>query len=374
MEIYGFVQAEAFVDFRRNDPNWYDTNRPSKLPAFANEFGQDGHFYLSPRQTRFGVNDILPTAAGDVHSNFEFDMLGTGSSAGQTTIRLRHAWGQWKQLGAGQTFSQFMDADIYPNRLDSWGPNGMPTSRNPQVFWEPYREGNSNMRVALENPGVASDGGIFADRIELQHVTPRFTIPDITGHYRCAESWGYIQISGVVLRVAYDDLAPQNGRNLSGHVWGGGANVSSNIYAGPDDVFRLLVLYGRDIENYLNDAPVDVGVKLNPGDPTRPIIGDPLPVVSMVAYLDHTWNETWATTVGYSMVNVSNSNGEPPSAFRLGQYATANVRYLPVQNVAIGAEFQWAQRRNFSDHWTANDFRLDFSFKYTFSYKLGGKP
>ena len=28
LEIYGFGQADSIVDFKVNDPNWYDVNRP----------------------------------------------------------------------------------------------------------------------------------------------------------------------------------------------------------------------------------------------------------------------------------------------------------------------------------------------------------
>src|SRR4249920_1120305 len=55
LEIYGFGQADAIADFKTNNPDWYDTARPSRLPAFAGQFGQDGHFYLSARQSRLGV-------------------------------------------------------------------------------------------------------------------------------------------------------------------------------------------------------------------------------------------------------------------------------------------------------------------------------
>ena len=139
LEIYGFGQADAIADFKQNNPDWYDVNRPSRLPNVANQFGQDGHFYLSARQSRLGVKGEIPTADGAVKGQFEFDMFGVGGDAGQTTIRLRHAWGQWKQVGAGQTNSQFMDVDVFPNVLDYWGPNGMLFFRNVQVFWEPYR-------------------------------------------------------------------------------------------------------------------------------------------------------------------------------------------------------------------------------------------
>ncbi|HUK34707.1 MAG TPA: DcaP family trimeric outer membrane transporter, partial [Vicinamibacterales bacterium] len=152
LTIYGFGQADSIVDFKQNNPDWYDVNRPSKLPSFTDEFGQDGHFYLSPRQSRFGAKGVLPTSNGDVTAVFEFDMFGVGVDAGQTTIRLRHAYGQWKQIGAGQTNSQFMDVDVFPNVLDYWGPNGMLFFRNTQVFWQFYKNGDSNATVAIENP------------------------------------------------------------------------------------------------------------------------------------------------------------------------------------------------------------------------------
>src|SRR5437867_6810924 len=91
LEIYGFGQADAIPDFRRNNPDWFDVNRPSKLPSFAGEFGDNGHFYLSPRQSRFGAKGVLPTSEGDVSATCEFDMFGVGRDAGLTTIRLRHA-------------------------------------------------------------------------------------------------------------------------------------------------------------------------------------------------------------------------------------------------------------------------------------------
>ena len=49
-EIYGFGQADAIADFNQNNPDWYNTVRPSRLPKYENEFGQDGHFYLSTRK------------------------------------------------------------------------------------------------------------------------------------------------------------------------------------------------------------------------------------------------------------------------------------------------------------------------------------
>jgi len=34
-EVYGFAMLDAGYDFKSNDPNWFDTVRPTKLPSFG---------------------------------------------------------------------------------------------------------------------------------------------------------------------------------------------------------------------------------------------------------------------------------------------------------------------------------------------------
>jgi hypothetical protein len=372
LEIYGFGMADAIADFGQNNPDWFDVIRPTKLPNAPKQFGEDGHFYLSPRQSRFGVKGSLPTSDGTVTGQFEFDMFGVGKDAGLTTIRLRHAWGQWKQIGGGQTNSQFMDVDVFPNSLEYWGPNGMLFVRNPQIFYEVFRDGDSNARIAIEAPGASGDAGLVADRIELQNVKPRFPMPDFTGHYRSAQKWGYVQVGGALRYIGYDDLLPNDQFDLSGHVWGWGVSVSSNIKPTPNDVLRVQLIEGAGIENFFNDSPVDVGVKSNPGNAVTPILGEALGDFGLVLFLDHSWNAQFTSAVGYSRIDVSNSNGQAPNAFKVGQYALGNLLYAPVPSVLLGGELQWGRRENFSDGFASNDFRIQFSVKYSFGVKVGG--
>jgi len=372
LEIYGFGQADAIVDFDQNNPDWYDVLRPSRLPAFHHEFGRDGHFYLSPRQSRFGARGELPTDHGPVKGVFEFDMFGVGAFAGETTIRLRHAWGQYRQVGGGITNSQFMDVDVFPNILDYWGPNGMLFFRNTQVFWEPYVNGDSNVRVAIENPGASGDAGRLANRVELQNVVGRFPAPDVTGHYRMGRGWGYVQVGGALRYIAWDDLL-RDQFDLNGHVWGWGISVSSNVKPTSNDVLRLQVIYGKGVENYFNDAPIDVGAERNPGDPRTPVTGEALQDVGVSAYLDHAWNSRWSSAIGYASVNIENSDLQVPAAFHEGEYASANLLWTPVTNVMMGGELQWIHRENFSDGFDVSDRRLQFSFKYSFSAKVTGE-
>jgi hypothetical protein len=372
LEVYGFGQADAIADFKQNDPNWYDVNRPTKLPSFDKQFGEDGRFYLSPRQSRLGVKGELPTSDGNVKGQFEFDMFGVGRDAGLTTIRLRHAWGQWKQFGAGQTNSQFMDVDVFPNIVDYWGPNGMLFFRNTQVFYEFKNDDKFQGAVAIEAPGASGDAGVYSDRVELQSVKPRFPLPDFTGHLRFKGKSGYLQVGGIVRKISYDDTLPNDQFNLNGSVTGWGLSISSNVNATKSDVLRLQYVYGHGIQNYFNDAPVDVGIKNNPGNLATPVIGEALPVTGLVLFIDHNWNEKLSSSAGYSLVNVTNSDAQKPDAYHKGQYVVFNVLSTPVKNVMMGGEFQWAHRENNSDGFKSDDVRLQFTFKYSFGMKFGG--
>jgi len=372
VEVYGFGMGDAIADFKQNNPDWYDSERPSKLPKVANEFGQDGHFYLSARQSRFGVRGTIPTSNGDIKAVFEFDLYGTGKDAGLTTMRVRHAYGQWKNIGAGQTNTQFMDADVFPNTIEYWGPPGMMFVRLPQVFYQFFQDGDSNATVSIENPGSSGDAGVFADRVELQNVRGRYPYPDFAGHYRHGDKWGHVQVSAVLRYIGYDDLLPNDAFDLNGHVWGGGISGSGVIKATPDDTLRLQATWGRGIANYFNDTPIDVAAKSNPGNPVTPVVGEALKVFGMTAYLDHNWNKEWSTAAGYSRVDFTNSDLQTANAYKSGEYASFNLLYAPAANVLMGGEFQWGHRENNSDGFSVNDYRIQVSFKYSFSAKIGG--
>src|SRR4030095_8635772 len=111
----------------------------------------------------------------------------------------------------------------------------------------------------------------------------------------------------------------------------------------------------------------------NLADPVTPILGKPIPIVAFSAFLEHTWNQEFTTIVGYSRQDHDKSDAQKPSAFCDGQYAIGNVQYTPVPNAMVGGELQWGRRQNFSDGFQSDGFKVQFSFKYNFSYKLVGQ-
>ena len=364
IDIYGLVMLDSGYEFGQTDPNWFDVVRPTKLASFKGEFAPDGKVYFSVRQSRFGVKTSTATGLGDLKTIFEFELFGTGVDAGQTTFRLRHAYGELGQLGAGQTWTPFMDTDVFPNTLEYWGPNGMVNFRNVQVRWTPIHNDRWSLIFAAERPGASADGGLYADRIELQDVKPKFDMPDFSWQARVMRKWGHVQVAGLFRKISWVNTVANPPFDLGGDAFGWGINVSSHLNFTKKDTGRFQVVYGEGIENYMNDAPLDIGVKNNLSNPNKPIVGVPLPVLGIVSFLDHNWSTSFSSSIGYSLENISNSNAEAPTDFHQGHYGIMNLLYHPVPAVTVGSEFQYGRRLNFSDGFNVNDYRLQFSFKY----------
>src|SRR5208283_3380489 len=372
IDIYGFVMLDSGYDFKQENRNWFDVLRPTQLPSYQGEYAPNGNVFASVRQTRFGVKSSTPTAVGDLNTIFEFELFGTGVDAGQTTFRLRHAYGELGAFGAGQTWSPFMDIDVFPNSLEYWGPSGMVFYRNVQVRWMPLRGERTKVTIAAERPGATADQGQYSDFIELQDVRPRFNVPDISGNVRFIRKWGYVQMAGIFRKIGWVQTQPSQ-FNLSGTAYGWGVNLTSNVQLGKKDVGKFEVVYGHAISNYMNDATTDIGIQNNSGNPVAPIKGVALPLLGVVSFIDHNWSERFQSSIGYSMINIQNSDGDLPTAYHQGHYALANILFHPVKAVTVGSEFQFGRRLNFSDGFNTNDYRIQFSFKYDWSNTFGGE-
>lgn len=369
-EIYGHAMLDMGYQFKQNDPDWFDVVRPTKLPSFEDEFGDDGEFFSSVRQSRFGVETITPSSYGDVTTIFEFELFGVGADAGQTTFRLRHAWGEVGQFGAGQYWSVFMDIGVFPNSIEYWGPSGMVFYRNVQARWTPWRnDKGSSFAVSLERPGASGDEGRFADRVELDDIQGDFEVPDIAAHFRWVDDWGHVQVAGILRKIKWNDLNDDQ-FDLSGDETGWGINLSTNVKFGPH-VLRASIVHGEGIQNYMNDAAADIGVVTNFTNPVRPILGKTIPLTAVTAFFDINWSEEWTSTVGFSIQDNDLPNGQSDDAFQTGTYALANLLWHPIPNVMVGTELQYAERENFLDNFTSDDFRVQFSAKWSFQAVIG---
>ena len=356
LEIYGFVQADFIQGFKLMNPDWYSALRPSQIPVNCPGdagCGADGYTNFSVKQTRFGVNAFLPTSAGEVRGQFEFDLFGVGVDAGQTTIRVRQAWAEWGQFLVGQTNSLFMDGDVFPNIIDYWGPSGMVFFRNIQARWTPYNKDGNKFAVALENPGTVVD----TTSAGMANISAHNTLPDLTAQYRMDRGWGHLQVSGILRSLGYDTPTAPGG-NPSGSKTGYGLNVAGSYNTFGKDKINAQLAYGKGIANYSNDCCVDLASNAD-GSP------EAVPLLEWLVYYDHWWSDTLSSSVGYSRNFQSNTSGQATTAQRTGDYTSVNLLWYPVRNVMTGVELIWAEREN-SNGASANDTRVQFSGQYKF--------
>lgn len=366
VEVYGFVQADYIQDFKRVDPAWMDTLRPSKIPTADDVFGEDGQASISAKQSRLGVLMNFPTSNHPVYTKFEFDMFGVGVDAGQTTIRLRHAYGEWNKWLAGQTNSLFMDASIFPNVIDYWGPAGMVFLRNPQIRYSFIQDEHRNFSVAIEKPSNDIDGGQLREiDPALGAVTGTQKVPDFTAQYHDTEGWGHWQVAGILRKVAFETPgAPDSEPNGSELGWGVDLTGSFKLGKAKKNSIMAGVVWGEGIATYMNDGGVDLsadGTLVDPESATVPLLG-------VSAYYNHYWSDRYSSAFGYASTQVDNRDLQTGDAFEKGQYASANLLYYPTKNVMMGGEALWGKRTD-NDGDSGDDMRVQFSFHYSFSTK-----
>lgn len=372
LELYGFVQLDAIQDFKRVDPDWDATLRPSRIPTQKGQFGGDGQSIFSVRQSRLGAKATGMLAGKPYEAKFEFDLFGTGVDAGQTTFRVRHMYAKWGPFLAGQTNTLFMDGDIFPNVLDYWGPIGMVFVRNPQLRWTFLNRNGWEAAVALEHPSDDIDPGNIRliDPDIAANIQSNEELPDLTAAIRYGGDWGHVRLGGILRKIGFETRGTVD-NEPSGHNTGWGVNATSAIKVSLATA-RLGVVYGRGIATYMNDGGTDlapaVSTILVPPNIILVPRAEAVKLLGVSAYVDFQWAKEWSSAVGYSFAKVDNTNFQEPTAFHRGDYASANLLYAPADNVLAGIEFLWGKRTD-NDGDKGTDARVQTSFKWSFSSK-----
>jgi hypothetical protein len=356
LDINGFAMLDSIYDFNRVDPDWEATLRPSFIPIPANR--PNGQSVWSVRQSRLNFVGNSSSSVGDFTTRFEFDLFGVGADAGKTTIRVRHVYGQIGHWLFGQTNSVFMDADLYPNVVDYWGPAGMVFLRNPQVRYTVLNKNGHSIQVSLEAPFSGVDSGKVNGIDPTLGVAGHDRYPDLAMHYRHDCAWGHWQLAGIVRSVGFESRTSPTG-NPSGNEAAGGGSLGGVLKVFKNDKIYAQFTYGAGISNYMNDGGSDLA-------PDSNLHAATIATTAGEFYYEHPWNSKWISTIGYSQHHQDNQGGQLDTAFHSGQYTSANLLYSPDPNILMGVEYLWGERKN-KDGQAGIDNRIQFSFKYNFS-------
>jgi hypothetical protein len=88
---------------------------------------------MTVSQSRLNYDLRDKTKYGTMRAYIEADFAGEGD-----TFRLRHAFGQFRSVLVGKTWSVFQDTDAIPEEIDFEGINGAVNVRQPQVRYFPH--------------------------------------------------------------------------------------------------------------------------------------------------------------------------------------------------------------------------------------------
>lgn len=361
LDFYGHIMLDAIYDFDRVNPDWNDTLRPSQIPVNCPGdagCGSDGELIFGVRQTRYGLNAIVPTDIGAIRTKLEFELFGVGTDAGKITPRLRHAWAEINQFGFGQTNSVFMDGDVFPNSIDYWGPSGMMFFRNIQARWTPVSTDSQRIAIALESPSAGIDSGKVSEVAPALDVRSKEELPDLTAHWRIQREWGHFQAAGILRQVAFEATDDLSGESFSGEEFGYGVNLSGTLNTVGRDRLRWQVAVGEGIGNYLNDGGIDLA-------PDSQLRATTVPVVGWLLFYDRWWNDRWSSSIGWSGVDLDNTRGQDDDAFDTLDYGLVNLLHYPADNIMVGAELIHGAL-SLNDSADGTDTRIQFSFKFNF--------
>ena len=368
VEIAGYANVDLIYDFDRVAPEYDATLVPTTIPTVPGQYGSDGNFIGSVKQTKLSITSRGHTPLGAVSAWFEFDLFGTGSNAGQTTFNLRHAWIELGNWGAGQTWSSFMDITTWPNVYDWWGPSAMALNRNVQLRYTfPQKIGGGQLALAIEK----QNGSFNVDPLNelapalAESVSTKSELPDLIARWRLEQDWGHFQAAGVLRKLSYETLLTPN-NNPSGDETGWGLNLTGIINTVGRDQLKLGLVFGDGIATFINDGG---GSNLALDSDGAGVDVVTTRSVGILVYYDHYWSDQWSSSIGFSQNDNDLTSVQVDEEPDKVSYASTNLFYTASPAFALGVEALYG-KLDVGSGASGSDFRIQFTARYNFAHEI----
>ncbi|MGJ7457980.1 DcaP family trimeric outer membrane transporter [Halomonas sp. RA08-2] len=348
--IYGYAKLDAIYDVDAKLGNAVNRN----AIRLDGQNGSDGHADLHAYQTRLGFTTSTPVGGSELKTMVEGDFYGSGGGE----LRLRHGYGEWNGILAGQTWTNFGGFLGMTPTVDF---NGQPGQANVGRQAQ-LRYTTGGFSIALEDPENA--GGSPTASYSYQTTSPiiidgetqqltssasgdgsQSRLPDLTMRYQGGVGNFNYAASALLRQLRYDTSGQANAPAAwsSDTATGWGLNLEANAKVAEGVTLRGSITHGDGIGGYQYISPY----------------GSP-------AYVDSNGNlETIKGTGGTAGISVAAGPGNVNLAYGIATVdlddavadgavaATANetfdglfLNYIwsPVRNVTYGIEAGWHSR------------------------------
>lgn len=339
-------------DVANSDP-LQDFHLPGNIPVGPEDRNYQLGFHV--KESRFNLDVTTKILGEEIHGFVEMDFLlsGVGNEVVSNSFnpRLRHFYLEWHRMLIGQTWSNFMVVTV-PDDLDLGGAmEGLVLIRQPQ-----FRYKTGTWSFAIENPQTTLVG------YQQDGLTPtnNEVMPDVTVKKAFKGDWGNWAVAGIYRFLHYKDST-----NTKHSTSGFGVTTGGKIKVGDNgDDIRLVTTAGTGLGRYQASGFVAGAV----ADADRDLNSIP----TWNGYI--AWNHYWIPKKWSSSFNVSAfqafhdedliGQGANKSAWS----ASGNIKYTPVPQLLLGAEYMYGYRQLESSVDGAFH-RLQISAKYIFGYK-----
>jgi len=322
---------------------------------------------VTASQTRLNFEVREQTPHDTLRAFIEGDFEGDGNS-----FNLRHAFGQYRFMLAGKTWSTFANVNALPEEVDFEGVNGVVLRRQPQLRIFPKFGQDFSFVFSIEEPDTQVENGTgIKGAWDFVVSVDRLPLGELGG-------WNY-RVSGVLRdlkgQFGVDGEQDINAPLLQSSTRGWGITTSGRkkfAHWGEQDFLLWQLTYGKGIGRYLNDLSTIGG-----GDAVFSPDGElhALPVLAgFLSYRHHWGKKPWfmldwpgimRSNFTISWINVDNYDFQDDKDYEATFRASANLLYFPTQNLRLGGELLWGRRKN-KDGSTGTATQLQFSARYNF--------
>ena len=329
----GRIKLDVIRDFKPIGSE--DSFDPRTIPIDA---GDGVNSQLHARETRLSLDVRGPVEGRELRMFVETDFYGSGNA-----LRLRHAYGSWGGLLAGQTWSVFVDDANFPNTIDFESPLAFPQIRQAQVRYSQklnetvsWAAGVEDNKSAIESPTGESGEA-------------EYPMPDLTGHIRFGAAGGHGFVSGFVGKGRF---RPTVGEPDDVTLWG--------------MLFSGRAKFGRDA--LYGQFTVGDGVGRYRGGITAvPDANGELAPVGLWAVMggyEHYWSAVLSTNAVYAVTSARDEDYYADDFNHELRYGAVNLLYWFLPNRAwLGVEYLYGRREVF-DGGIGRADRVQFAVRF----------
>lgn len=248
VSAYGFIKLDVMYDSGDLKPS--ASNGLGNAISFNNISDENkkgsNSTNIHAYESRLALKTRTSTEKGDLLTVIEGDFYGGGGGE----FRLRHAYGSWNNITAGQTWTNFNTFVASTEVLDFTGPLGR-AGINRQALIKYSKNG---FHVALESPSGAASGSSFEGADDnrpalILNADRKDRLPDITLRYESIEKESSYSAGAIIREVAFDS-GEQKDEVLG---WGGFIAGSYTFYNGL--TLRGQLTGGDGIGSYITGSP-----------------------------------------------------------------------------------------------------------------------